>query len=49
VVFYLVFKLLCQYIDSELKSAKGRKIYKIGVEFDKEMRNIGRWITEEGP
>jgi hypothetical protein len=94
VVFYLVFKLLGQYIDSEVKSAKGRsdavvstqdrtyvfefklngtaeealaqindrcylipfsattgtgrKLYKIGVEFDKEAKNIGRWITEEG-
>jgi len=94
VVFYLVFKLLGQYIDSEVKSANGRsdavvrvpdgvyvfefklngsaeealaqindkgylipysaktdgprKLYKIGVEFDKEEKNIGRWITEEG-
>jgi hypothetical protein len=94
VVFYLVFKLLGQYIDSEVKSAKGRsdavvstpdrtyvfefklngtaeealaqindrgylipfsattgtgrKLYKIGVEFDKEAKNIGRWIREEG-
>jgi hypothetical protein len=94
VVFYLVFKLLGQYIDSEVKSAKGRsdavvgtpdgiyvfefkldgtaeealaqiddrgylvpytaktrkkqKLYKVGVEFDKEARNIGRWITREG-
>ena len=95
VVFYLVFKLLGQYIDSEVKSAKGRsdavvtvpnrvyvfefklngtaeealaqiddkgylipfsadtgtgqKLCRIGVEFDKEAKNIGRWITEEGP
>ena len=94
VVFYLVFKLLGQYIDSEVKSAKGRsdavvgtpdylyvfefklngtaeealaqiddkgyllpysaktdgnrKLFKIGVEFDKEAKNIGRWIVEEG-
>ena len=94
VVFYLVFKLLGQYIDSEVKSAKGRsdavvrtpdgvyvfefklngtaeealaqidnkgylisysaktdggrKLYKIGVEFDKANRNIGRWITVKG-
>lgn len=27
----------------------GRKLHKIGVEFDKEAKNIGRWITEEGP
>ncbi len=92
VVFYLVFKLLGQYINSEVKSAKGRSdavvtvpggvyvfefklngtaeealgqiddkgylipysaktegsrtLHKIGVEFDKETRNIGRWITE---
>jgi hypothetical protein len=95
VVFYLVFKLLGQYIDSEVKSAKGRsdavvstpdylyvfefklngtaeealaqidekgylipysvktsskrKLYKIGVEFDKKAKNIGRWITREDP
>jgi hypothetical protein len=93
VVFYLVFKLIGQYIDSEVKSANGRsdavvrvpdgvyvfefklngtaeeamaqindkgylipyqakidgtrKLYKIGVEFDKKKKNIGRWITEE--
>jgi hypothetical protein len=96
VVFYLVFKLLGQYIESEVKSAKGRsdavvragdylyvfefklngtaedamaqidhkgyllpysaktadsntsrKLLKIGVEFDKTTRNIGRWIIVE--
>ena len=31
------------------KTGTGRKLFKIGVEFDKEARNIGRWITEEGP
>ena len=92
VVFYLVFKLLGQYIDSEVKSSKGRSdavvstpdylyvfefklngtaeealaqiddkgylipysaktdggrtLRKIGVEFDKKARNIGRWITD---
>lgn len=93
VVFYLVFKLLGQYIDSEVKSAKGRsdavvrtadavyvfefklngtaeaalaqieakgylipylaegdggrRLYKVGVEFDPATRNIGRWIVRE--
>ncbi len=97
VVFYLVFKLLGQYIESEVKSAKGRsdavvhtperlyvfefklngtaeeamaqidakgycipyqatssgagrrglRLTKVGVEFDKEARNIGRWLVEE--
>jgi hypothetical protein len=93
VVFYLVFKLLGQYIHSEVKSAKGRsdavvktsdriylfefklngtaeealaqidkkeyllpytpegnsrRLLKIGVEFDKKTRNIGRWLISEG-
>ena len=30
------------------KTGTGRKLCKIGVEFDKEAKNIGRWITEEG-
>jgi hypothetical protein len=91
VVFYLVFKLLGQYIQSEVKSARGRsdavvrvpgmvyvfefklngtaeealkqiddrgylipytaeaaeKLIKVGVEFDKAARNIGRWCTTE--
>lgn len=29
------------------KTGTGRKLCKIGVEFDKEAKNIGRWITEE--
>ena len=99
VVFYLVFKLLGQYVESEVKSAKGRSdavvsagayryvfefklngtaeealaqidekgylipyrahgggrepagsaqaLVKVGVEFDREARNIGRWIAVE--
>lgn len=92
VVFYLVFKLLGQYIESEVKSTRGRsdavvrvpgtvyvfefklngtaeealqqieekgylipytaedteKLIKVGVEFDRNTRNIGRWRTVEG-
>lgn len=95
VVFYLVFKLLGQYVESEVKSTKGRSdavvragayryvfefklngtaeealaqidekgylipyraeaaggaraLVKVGVEFDREARNIGRWIAAEG-
>ena len=87
VVFYLVFKLLGQFVDAEVSSAKGRadavvscrdyvyvfefklngtaeaalaqiddkgyllpyaadgrKVFKIGVEFDAAERNLGRWI-----
>ena len=90
-IFYLLFRLMGQYVDSEVKSAKGRadvvvkltdaiyvfefkfdgtpeealaqidskqyaipyqadgrKIYKIGVNFDSASRTIGNWkITEE--
>ena len=88
VVFYLVFTLLGQYIDSEVKSANGRAdavvetsntififefklngtaeqaltqidakgylipyqasgktLVKVGVEFDKATRNLGRWLV----
>jgi hypothetical protein len=88
VVFYLVFKLLGQYIESEVKStvgradavvktedtifvfefklkgtaeealaqieakgygipyeADGRQVVKVGVEFDKATRNLGRWLV----
>jgi hypothetical protein len=88
VVFYLVFKLLGQYIESEVKSAlgradavvktedsifvfefklkgtaaaalrqidetgyllpyeaDGRKLVKVGVQFDKKKRNLGRWLV----
>ena len=88
VVFYLVFKLLGQYIRSEVQSAKGRAdavvwtperlfvfefklegtaeealaqidakgytisyetdgraVLKVGVEFDKAKRNLGRWLV----
>jgi hypothetical protein len=88
VVFYLVFTLLGQFLQTELKSAKGRAdavvwtpthvfvfefklngtaeealaqiadkgyavpweadgrtVVKVGVEFDKETRNLGRWLT----
>jgi len=88
VVFYLVFKLLGQFIESEVKSAIGRadavvktadsifvfefklngtaeeamaqidekgyllpytaedrKLVKVGVEFDKAKRNLGRWLV----
>lgn len=90
--YYLVFKLLGQYIESEAKSARGRsdavvrlpgtvyvfefklngsaeealrqiddrgymipyttegteKLIKVGVEFDRDARNIGRWRKSEG-
>lgn len=88
VVFYLVFTLLGQFIESEVKSAKGRtdavvktpdrifvfefklngtaeealsqidakgycipyqadgrEVVKVGVEFDKDERNLGRWLV----
>ena len=88
VVFYLVFTLLGQFLQTELKSAKGRAdavvwtperifvfefklngtaeealaqidakgyavpwtadgrtVVKVGVEFDKETRNLGRWLV----
>jgi hypothetical protein len=88
VVFYLVFTLLGQYVQSEVKSAQGRsdavvqtpdavyvfefklngtaeealaqidakgylipyaasgkKLVKVGVEFDKTSRNLGRWLS----
>jgi hypothetical protein len=89
VVFYLIFKLLGQYIESEVISARGRcdavvripgtlylfefklngtaeealkqiddkgyllpftadknvRLVKVGVEFDRETRNIARWLT----
>ncbi len=91
VVFYLVFTLLGQYIQSEVKSANGRadavvqtpdsvfvfefklhgtakealaqidekgylipyqasgkKLVKVGVEFDQSKKNIGRWLVGEG-
>ena len=30
------------------KTGGRQKLHKIGVEFDKEARNIGRWITAKG-
>ncbi len=90
VIFYLVFTLLGQFIQAELRSAKGRadavvssagivyvfefklkgsaeealqqidrqgylvpfiadgrRLFKIGVEFDPEARNLGRWLIVE--
>jgi hypothetical protein len=90
VIFYLVFTLLGQFIQAELRSAKGRadavvssagivyvfefklqgsaeealrqidhqgylvpfsadgrRLFKIGVEFDPEERNLGRWLIVE--
>ena len=88
VVFYLVFTLLGQFIETEVKSAKGRadavvrtettifvfefklkgtaaaalkqideqgylipyeadgrRLVKVGVQFDKKKRNLGRWLV----
>jgi hypothetical protein len=90
VIFYLVFRLLGQYCDTEVKSALGRadaivtvgdyvycfefklsgtaekalsqidnkgyltpytgcgkRLVKVGVEFDREKRNVGRWLIGE--
>lgn len=45
VVFYLVFKLMGQFTEAEVRSAKGRELIKVGVEFNAEERNIGRWLV----
>lgn len=48
-IFYLLFRLMGQYVETEVKSAVGRAdaVAKVGVNFDSGTRTIGEWKIEE--
>lgn len=47
-IFYVVFTLPGQFVETEVRSARGRAdaVVKAGVNFSKETRNVERYLVE---